>query len=336
MEENKNLTAARKTFSVSGFALLAALLVPLGINVLLGIITNGAEELLANRFFVWAISTVPIYGVGIPLGLWLLSRLPAERIEPKKMPIKHFFIALIMCFPMMLGGNILGTLAAQIFSGGKSANNVVELISRQDPLMMLSMIILAPLLEELIFRKFLIDRTLRFGEKNAIFFSALVFGLFHGNLYQIFYAFGIGLIFGYVYVRTGKVRYTMAMHFFINFFGGVIGAFVMGNVDEQMLETIMNQDTEALVELAAENPQAMLSFYFSMIPLLLQGLLNMGLAIAGIVLLGMRKKEFIFKQQPQQVSGRPGRKAMLLNGGAVLFILAAVAEMVIVLIKTCG
>lgn len=336
MEEKENLTAARKTYSVSGFALLAALLVPLVISLLMGWLSTTAEELFENRFFVWAISMLPVYGVGIPLGLWLLSRLPKDHVEPKKMPLKHFFIALIMCFPMMLGGNILGNLAAQIFSGGRSSNNVVELISQQDPLMMLSMIILAPLLEELFFRKFLIDRTLRFGEKNAVFFSALVFGLFHGNLYQIFYAFGIGLIFGYIYVRTRNIRYTMAMHFAINFFGGVVGAFVMGSVDEQMLEKIMSQDTAALVALAAENPQAMISFYISMIPLMLQGFLNIGLAIAGVVLLGMRKKEFIFAEQPQQVSGKEGRKAILLNAGVMLFILAALVETIIVLIKTCG
>ena len=76
MEEKENLTAARKTYSTSGFALLAALLVPLAISILMGWLSESAAELFENRFFIWAVSTVPVYGVGIPLGLDLQRRLP--------------------------------------------------------------------------------------------------------------------------------------------------------------------------------------------------------------------------------------------------------------------
>ncbi|MDL2236926.1 CPBP family intramembrane metalloprotease, partial [Christensenellaceae bacterium OttesenSCG-928-K19] len=76
--------------------------------------------------------------------------------------------------------------------------------------------ILAPIAEEFIFRKLLIDRLARYGQWVAVFTSALLFGLFHGNFSQFFYAFGAGLVFGYVYIKTGKVWYTMLLHGIIN------------------------------------------------------------------------------------------------------------------------
>ena len=44
--------------------------------------------------------------------------------------------------------------------------------------------ILAQVVEELIFRKLLIDRLHNYGEKAVIIFTAICFGLFHGNLTQ--------------------------------------------------------------------------------------------------------------------------------------------------------
>ncbi len=334
-----DLKDARHTFRFSGWTLLLALMIPVLINVVLGALgdTLGRSfpALFENRLFLWILSFVPMYGIGIPVGMLLLNRLPKDTAEQKKMSARNFLVAFIMCVPMLIVGNILGTLMAGILSGGRSVNNVAQMIAQQDPLRMLTMTIAAPLLEELVFRKFLIDRTVRFGEKNAILFSALAFGLFHCNVYQIFYAFGIGLIFGYIYVRTRNVRYTMLMHFLINFFSGVVAAFFMGKVDENLMGMVVNRDIESLMALAVENPEMLISFYASMAPVMLQSLINMGLTVAGIVLLGLKKKEFFFLPQPQQVSGRAGRKAMLLNAGVLCFFLAALVQTVRVLISTC-
>ena len=48
----------------------------------------------------------------------------------------------------------------------------------------LYMVICAPILEEYIFRKLIVDRTVKYGQGVAIVLSGLMFGLFHGNLNQ--------------------------------------------------------------------------------------------------------------------------------------------------------
>ena len=83
-------------------------------------------------------------------------------------------------------------------------------------------VIIGPILEELIFRKLMIDRIRGYGEKTAIIFSAVCFGLFHGNLTQFLYAGCAGLFLGYVYCKTGKVLHTMIMHMLLNASGSVI------------------------------------------------------------------------------------------------------------------
>lgn len=50
----------------------------------------------------------------------------------------------------------------------------------------------------------------------AIVVSALFFALIHANPWQAIPAFSLGLLFGYVYYRTGSLKLTMLMHFFNN------------------------------------------------------------------------------------------------------------------------
>ena len=63
----------------------------------------------------------------------------------------------------------------------------------------------APIAEELLFRGYIL-RTLRpYGKRFAIFASAVLFGLFHGNLVQTPYAILVGLLLGYVTVEYGMI-----------------------------------------------------------------------------------------------------------------------------------
>ena len=70
--------------------------------------------------------------------------------------------------------------------------------------------------------KLLIDRTRRYGDWTAILLSGLLFGLFHGNLFQFFYAALVGMILAYIYTRSGSYLRCVAMHAAINFMGSIV------------------------------------------------------------------------------------------------------------------
>jgi len=73
------------------------------------------------------------------------------------------------------------------------------------------------LLEEFAFRGVMLQSLRRYGDKFAIFASALVFGVFHGNVVQAPFAFLLGLVLGWLTVATGSVWTAVLIHFANNF-----------------------------------------------------------------------------------------------------------------------
>ena len=63
--------------------------------------------------------------------------------------------------------------------------------------------ILAPISEEILFRGLIQHSLLPFGKKFAVFGSALLFGIFHGNLAQTPFAFLAGLCYNGTWIIVG-------------------------------------------------------------------------------------------------------------------------------------
>ena len=64
---------------------------------------------------------------------------------------------------------------------------------------------------------------LRFWAANII--QALAFGILHLNITQGVYAFAIGMVLGWMFGRTGRLRYGIALHLAINFSSYFVGEF---------------------------------------------------------------------------------------------------------------
>ena len=80
-------------------------------------------------------------------------------------------------------------------------------------------LVMAPFMEELAFRG-MIQRNLRKYAPAwlAILITALFFGIWHRNTGQFVYTFVVALLLGWVFELTGMVRYTVLIHFSMNFF----------------------------------------------------------------------------------------------------------------------
>lgn len=73
------------------------------------------------------------------------------------------------------------------------------------------------LVEEFAMRGVLLGVLRKYGDGFAIIVSSLVFGLMHGNLVQIPFAFLLGLFFGYAVIKTGTIWTAVIIHFINNF-----------------------------------------------------------------------------------------------------------------------
>ena len=129
--------------------------------------------------------------------------------------------------------------------------------------------------------------------------------------FQFFYAFGLGCLFGLVYVKTGKLIYTVLYHMAINLLGGVLAPWIIEKIDLENLMTIM--ETIAM----AETPDmTLLEPYAGPLALLLvYDLVIYGTGIAGTILLFRARKRHSLDTGllPPPKKGRVGN--IFLNAG---------------------
>jgi len=281
---------------------------------------------------LWLQSFVPLYVIAMPLTIALLSRTKGSEPEKHEMSFGWLFRNLVMTCAVMFIGNLIGTVLMAILTGGRAQNVLVgyAMDAGNEALKILFIVFLGPLLEELLFRKILIDRTRAFGEKNAILFSALLFGLVHTNMFQFFYAFGIGLIFGYIYVRTGKVLYTWVMHAAINFFYCVIPGWLLRWIRYDEMMELMN-DQEKLTAFFQQGDVLAGLIAFSV-----HVLIFFALVIAGIILLIRSRKKWELAPVAEGASEKALRRNMLLNAGVLGFYGVSAVLTVLLIFQTMG
>lgn len=273
-------------------------------------------EALSNMDAAFLLTMFPMYAVGMPLMALLIRLVPAERINKHNMSAGKWMIAFLMCYAVMYLSNIVGqliTLVIGVIKGSMVPDALTAIASSINPwVAILTMVLITPVAEEYLFRKMLIDRTVKYGEGLAVLLSAFMFGLFHGNLNQFAYAFTLGLLLGFIYVKTGKIIYTTLLHMLINFMGSVVAMWVL---KVSGYEDLMQMSLE---DIAAQDPTKLFSgaaIFFLYFAILL------GLVIAGFVLLIVERKKFTCKQGAAAIPKKKRFSAVILNPGMLLFVL---------------
>ena len=87
----------------------------------------------------------------------------------------------------------------------------------------LMIVLVVPFLEEWIFRGAILRHLAPYGVNFAVVTQAVLFGLWHGNLYQGVFACAVGLVLGYVAVRF-SLKWSYALHAASNGFALLMGA----------------------------------------------------------------------------------------------------------------
>ena len=326
-EMNVDLRTARRRFSLVGFAFSAliavALLAQVGLLLAEKLIWGDAEPAGGASWWMWLQTFLPMYLLAFPACMLLFKvGIPASPIPRRSLTLKEFLTLIPICFCLMYGGNLVGTVLSMLLSGGQAVNTVQEYAMDQSFLKVLMMAILAPLLEELICRKLLIDRIGCYGEKLTVLLSGLIFGLLHQNLFQFFYAFALGSVFGFVYLRTGKLRYTVILHAIVNFLGAVVAPAVLSLVDMEAIEKLSTG--EATVE-------QLLSILPGYLILMTYSGILMGLSVFGVVLLILKLRRLTWNPTAAQLPRKQGLKAAFLNVGMILYIVICLIMTVLAL-----
>ena len=272
----------------------------------------------ANWFLI-VFSSSPMYLVAMPLSLLFFAMAPATAPQQSRIKLSAWFGLLAICFAMTYVGNIIGATVNELIAQltGEPVENDLDTLTKNTPFWanLLFLGILAPILEELFYRKLVIDRLTAFGDFPAILLSGILFGMIHGNFGQFFYATLMGFVFGFIYLKTGKLRYSIALHMAVNLIGGVYTSEVLKYLDLEALAA-------APLDYAAQNPTPILLFALYFCFLLLCFL------TAPIALILLWKK-IRFQKASQPVSATEWKRALLAN--PVVWILLLLVVLLFVL-----
>ena len=221
--------------------------------------------------------------------LYLITRkVPAQKLEKRPFGIGKFLQFLMITLGLTIVGALIGIPVENLFPNNQSVDIAEILLGSSMPLRILAVGILAPIIEELIFRKLLIDRLIKHGEFVAIFLSGLTFGLFHGNFQQFFFATLNGWLWAFIYIRTGNIRNTISLHMTINLGTSVVTMFLLGRMTETGI--LDDGDPAAIAQALMSNPTALT--YAALFSLWV--ILIFLLALIGVILFFVKvaKKDF--------------------------------------------
>lgn len=166
-----------------------------------------------------------------------------ERAEHPVLSKRTYAILVPLGICLVLGLNNLIAMSGLAAVSESYQETATLLYTPPLAVQLLSVGILVPIVEELIFRG-LIYRRLRkmVAALPAIILTALAFGLFHGNIVQGCYGFFAGLALAFVCEQFGTVKASMLLHMIMNITSCLVTewdgfAWMFGNGNRVLLVT---------------------------------------------------------------------------------------------------
>lgn len=178
------------------------------------------EKGMTTYLFFYMCEYLLMMGIPLLIGLYLFRKDTVEPIYVAKINPIHTIMLILVGIGITIAANYVGTIILNLLSMiGITPVDMPELQDGSWQALVLNILIIGVLpaiLEETLFRGLVLQSLRYAGDTIAIIVSALLFGLMHGTLYQIPFAFILGIAFGYIAIRTGNILITMFLHFYNN------------------------------------------------------------------------------------------------------------------------
>ncbi len=328
--------SAKKAYRKAGAALFFCIVAAqLSAVLIIRVAFRFFPQVIDTDWFLLALNFAAIDCIGAAFFFIFIRKAPVLPRERKKMSVGSLICAAFISISCIYVFNIITivitSLLETVFNTTFPSRLDETLENANLWLAVLSVVVVAPIVEELIYRKLLCDRLAHYGERQAVIFSALAFSLFHANLEQLLYAFTLGCIFGIIYVRTGKLRYTVILHAIVNFVGSVPGLLLLRSDLVDILDRFAvmtgENDTQALLDYFAEHAGVI-------IPYLLYSLILVFTVVTGIVLGIIFLGKLIRSTDNKHMPKGKGKRIVIMFSGVftILYIIVSLALTIINLI----
>ena len=214
--------AVKRTANKIGLCLILFNVITFVLQIVISLVLAflGKAEYLSDPFMVLELNIIlTIFGF-VPIGAIIFGLEKGKKALSFGLPKKEGFVSLIlMGVGFFYTANVLTVILQSnlSFLGELKGGDIVLPSGVVGAVMSVLAVAVAPaLLEEFVFRGAILGGLLKYGKGFAIFISALLFGLMHGNLVQIPFAFMAGLIIGFIVVETGSFWSGVLIHFINN------------------------------------------------------------------------------------------------------------------------
>ncbi len=157
---------------------------------------------------------------------------PAKRVNA----LDAFFGVLVAIGGCMLANVIASYVAAFLELLGAERPAMPAFLQPNLPSLLMNLLVFAvlpALVEELVFRGYVLRVFRAYGDWFAVLVSSLLFGFMHGNIEQIPFAIVVGFLLGWLYVMTDNIWLPVAVHFGNNAFATLLDYASIGMKDTQ-------------------------------------------------------------------------------------------------------
>lgn len=135
----------------------------------------------------------------------------------KKTGLSDNFLLVLFGFSGCMTVNLILTIISLFFPFIGSSNIDISEMNIYNVMLMMFAVALAPAVcEEIAFRGFVMGSLSEFGQGFAVIMTSVFFGMLHGNLSGILFAFSAGLLMGCVRKTSGSLVPSMTVHFLNN------------------------------------------------------------------------------------------------------------------------
>ncbi|WLV25172.1 type II CAAX endopeptidase family protein [Aciduricibacillus chroicocephali] len=229
---------AKNYFGVIAVYIIMQFSVFLGVPLLMG--KTDLSIIQANGY--WSIGS---FTVGLILVLLLMKPEMKKNMDRNATNFNTTIGWIILGVFLSYGAQILAGLIEQNFFkvSNESANTEqIMMLARSAPLFVIIPALIAPILEEIIFRKIIFGSMYkRMGFLIPAIISSIMFGLIHGELVHLLIYASMGFVFAYLYMKTKRIIVPIAVHMALN----SISVILQYNIDPEDIDR-MQQQAEVL------------------------------------------------------------------------------------------
>ncbi len=208
-----------ESFGIMGWILLA--------SVLIGMPFSFIKYISPNSESLESISTMIGYSISFIVVAYFIYKKSQKLDDSFSLKFNSVdWRILFVLVPLTLAFGVIIEPFITIIPMPDFVKELFESMIKNDIYSVITVAVMAPILEEIIFRGFILNGLLKnYSPQKAILWSATLFGIVHLNPWQFIGAFLIGSLMGWVYWKTNSIIPGILIHFVNNFTASMVMIF---------------------------------------------------------------------------------------------------------------